>query len=159
MTAPNGFDPIPDLPDSRRDRPAATTFGTQPTVEPNGATQPQPSPAPAYAAAPTPATGYPQQQPQQPYYAGNAAPYPPQGYPVQPYPPQPADTGSFGWAVLGFFFPIVGLILYIVWKDTKPLSARKAGMGALVSVIAVVVIWILTLLLIFLIAAIAGASA
>lgn len=57
--------------------------------------------------------------------------------------PQPADTGSFGWAVLGFFFPIVGLILFPVWKSEKPVSAKQAGMGALASVISTVVLWIL----------------
>ncbi|MCB4902539.1 hypothetical protein KZP17_09005 [Bifidobacterium pseudocatenulatum] len=57
-------------------------------------------------------------------------------YGQQPYVnPQPADTGSFGWAVLGFFFPIVGLILFLVWKSEKPVSAKQAGMGALASVI------------------------
>ena len=49
--------------------------------------------------------------------------------------PTAQDNGSFGWAVLGFFFPIVGLILYLVWRTEKPLSARRAGIGALVSVI------------------------
>lgn len=51
--------------------------------------------------------------------------------------PQPTaqDNGSFGWAVLGFFIPIAGLILYLVWRTEKPLSARRAGIGALVSVI------------------------
>ena len=42
------------------------------------------------------------------------------------------DNGSFGWAVLGFCFPIVGLVLYLVWKSNKPISAKKAGIGALV---------------------------
>ena len=47
---------------------------------------------------------YSQPQYQQPQYAQYQ-------YGQQPYAnPQPADTGSFGWAVLGFFFPIVGLI-------------------------------------------------
>lgn len=45
------------------------------------------------------------------------------------------DNGSFGWAVLGFLIPLVGLILYLVWKDEKPKSAKRAGKGALVSVI------------------------
>lgn len=52
-----------------------------------------------------------------------------------PQMPAAADSGSLGWAVLGFFIPLVGLILFLVWKDTKPLSAKKAGIGALVSVI------------------------
>lgn len=54
-----------------------------------------------------------------------------------------ADTGSAGWAVLGFFFPLVGLILYLVWKDRKPLLAKMAGKGALISVIVGAVIGIL----------------
>lgn len=49
--------------------------------------------------------------------------------------PQNYDSGSIGWAFLGFFFPLVGLILYLVWKDDKPKSAKAAGKGALVVVI------------------------
>ena len=66
--------------------------------------------------------------------------------PVQTAAPNPEDTGSFGWAVLGFFLPIVGLILYLVWKTDKPLSAKRAGKGALVSVIvgvALMLLWII----------------
>ncbi len=66
------------------------------------------------------------------------------------------DTGSFGWAVLGFFIPIVGLILYLVWKPTKPLSAKKAGIGALVGVIVDVVFTILAFILFFVSVAEAG---
>lgn len=62
---------------------------------------------------------------------------------VQPSPQNAQDTGSFGWAVLGFFVPLAGLILWIVWKSEKPLSAKKAGMGALVGVIASVVLTII----------------
>lgn len=69
--------------------------------------------------------------------------------------PQPADTGSFGWAVLGFFFPIVGLILFLIWKTEKPVSAKQAGMGALVSVIISVVLW----LIVFMLALVAGSAA
>lgn len=42
------------------------------------------------------------------------------------------DQGNFGWAVLGFFFPIVGLILFLCWQNTKKKSAKQAGIGALV---------------------------
>lgn len=48
--------------------------------------------------------------------------------------PQEVDSGSFGWAVLGFFFPIVGLILFIVWRQSKPKCAKMSGIGALVGV-------------------------
>ncbi|MDR0850983.1 MAG: zinc-ribbon domain-containing protein [Clostridiales Family XIII bacterium] len=48
----------------------------------------------------------------------------------------PLDRKSGGYAVLGFFFPVVGLILFLVWKDAAfPLRARSAGKGALISVI------------------------
>jgi len=45
------------------------------------------------------------------------------------------DVGGFGWGLLGFCIPIVGLILYLMWKDTQPLNGRAAGKGALISVI------------------------
>lgn len=54
-----------------------------------------------------------------------------------------ADSSSFGWALLGFCIPIVGLILYLVWKDNTPLKAKSAGKGALVSVIISVVVYII----------------
>lgn len=46
------------------------------------------------------------------------------------------DSGNFGWWILGFFFPVVGLILYFLWKETKPKNAKKAKDGA-----ATMVIW------------------
>lgn len=45
------------------------------------------------------------------------------------------DNASIGWGILGFFFPLVGLILYLVWKDSKPRTAKMAGKGALIGVI------------------------
>ena len=53
------------------------------------------------------------------------------------------DTGGFGWGLLGFCIPIVGLILFLVWKGEKPKTAKAAGMGALISVIIGVVFYIL----------------
>lgn len=57
------------------------------------------------------------------------------------------DNGGFGWGVLGCCIPIVGLILFLVWKDTKPNSAKSAGIGALVSVIATFIIYIIMFLI------------
>ena len=37
--------------------------------------------------------------------------------------------------MLSFFFPIVGLILYLVWMDSEPGKAKSAGKGALIGVI------------------------
>lgn len=38
----------------------------------------------------------------------------------------------FGWSILCFFIPIIGLILYLVWKETSPAKAKAAGVVALV---------------------------
>ena len=47
----------------------------------------------------------------------------------------PQDKGSFGWAVLGFFVPIAGLIMFLCWRENRPKDAKKAGVGALVGFI------------------------
>lgn len=55
--------------------------------------------------------------------------------PVYPQMGYVQDAPSGGMTALGFFFPIVGLILYLVWKDQTPLKAKSAGKGALIGVI------------------------
>ncbi len=55
----------------------------------------------------------------------------------------PADAPSAGYGVLGFFFPLIGLILYLVWKNELPLRAKSCGKGALIGVITCVVAYIL----------------
>lgn len=55
---------------------------------------------------------------------------------------QEADNGGFGWGLLGCCIPIAGLILFLVWKDTKPKTAKAAGIGALVSVILGVIYYV-----------------
>ena len=70
--------------------------------------------------------------------------------PVQPEatPAAPAteDKGSFGWAVLGFFFPLIGFILFLCWKNKRHGDAKKAGTGALVgfllSVVSMVLVFV-----------------
>lgn len=49
--------------------------------------------------------------------------------------PKETDSSNLGYALLGFFLPLVGLILFLIWKDEYPLRARSAGKGALISVI------------------------
>lgn len=44
------------------------------------------------------------------------------------------EDGTAGWGVLGFFFPLVGFILWLVWKDDHPARSKSAGIGCLVSV-------------------------
>ncbi len=57
------------------------------------------------------------------------------------------DAPSVGFAVLCFFLPILGLILYLVWKDEYPLKAKSCGKGALIGVITEVVGTIFLILL------------
>ena len=45
------------------------------------------------------------------------------------------DDGSIGWGILGFFIPIVGVILFIIWLHDKPKSGKSAGIGALIGII------------------------
>ena len=45
------------------------------------------------------------------------------------------DAPNTGFAVLGFFFPMIGLILYLLNMNTAPLKAKSAGKGALAGVI------------------------
>lgn len=49
------------------------------------------------------------------------------------------DDGSIIWGIIGFIFPIIGFIIYIVWNKTKPKNAQKAGLGALIGFIAQVI--------------------
>lgn len=48
--------------------------------------------------------------------------------------PDVVDNGGFLWGLLGCCIPIVGLILFLVWKNERPKTAKAAGIGALVSV-------------------------
>lgn len=52
--------------------------------------------------------------------------------------PAAMDNSGFGWGVLGCCIPIVGLVLFLVWKDTKPKTAKVAGIGALIGVSAII---------------------
>ncbi len=59
----------------------------------------------------------------------------------------PVDNGGFWWGLLGCCIPIVGLVLFLVWKDTKPKTAKAAGIGALVWVGLVIAYYILIIVL------------
>jgi len=58
-------------------------------------------------------------------------------------PKKEEDSKSFAWSILGFFFPILGLILWLIWKDDMPLRAHSVGIGALIGAIATVVVYII----------------
>lgn len=58
------------------------------------------------------------------------------------------DNGGFLWGLLGCCIPIVGLVLFLVWKDQKPNTAKAAGIGALVSVIIGIVSYVIIFVII-----------
>ena len=45
------------------------------------------------------------------------------------------DKPSIGFAILSFFIPLVGLILFLVWKKDMPIKAKSCGIGALIGFI------------------------
>ncbi len=56
------------------------------------------------------------------------------------------DSGNFGWFILGFFFPIIGLILYICFKNGRIKDAKQVGKGALASVILNLVLIVISII-------------
>ncbi len=40
------------------------------------------------------------------------------------------DNGGIGWGLLGCCLPLVGLILFLVWKGEKPNTAKSLIIGA-----------------------------
>jgi|AntRauTorckE6833_2_1112554.scaffolds.fasta_scaffold52311_2 uncharacterized membrane protein YvbJ len=70
----------------------------------------------------------------------------------QNFQPTPPEENTFGWAVLGFLIPVVGLVLYLVWQTERPQVAKSAGTGALTSVV-------ISILAVMFLASMAGAAA
>lgn len=62
----------------------------------------------------------------------------------------PNDKKSGGFAFLCFLIPLLGLILYLVWKDEMPLKAKSCAKGAIISVIISVVLSVISVVLTFL---------
>ncbi len=60
------------------------------------------------------------------------------------------DKNSIGLNVLSFFIPIVGLILFIIWRKEYPKKAKNIGICALIGYIlsflasVVYILWIIT---------------
>ncbi|MDE6661380.1 MAG: hypothetical protein K2J93_06125 [Anaeroplasmataceae bacterium] len=51
------------------------------------------------------------------------------------------------YAVLGYFVPLAGLILFVLWNETYPRRAKSAGKGALISVIVGAVISVISVII------------
>ncbi len=86
------------------------------------------SPRPVQPAQPVqPVQQYQPAQPAQPVQQYQPAQPVQQNQPAQP---AKAEGSGIGWGILSFFIPLVGLILYCRWKNTKPRAAKAASIGA-----------------------------
>ncbi len=102
------------------------------------------APVDAAATAPVDAPVQPQQPPVNAQPVNNAQPpygvAPQQPYAQPPYAPYSApapsqEPASLGLRFVCWFIPIVGIILYFVKKDEKPVYAKQCGKAALISII------------------------
>jgi hypothetical protein len=59
---------------------------------------------------------------------------------MAPLPVVSQDGADFFIKFVTFIFPIIGLILYFVWIDTKPRAAKEVGKWAIISVVTMVVV-------------------
>lgn len=64
--------------------------------------------------------------------------YQQQGY-QQPNYARSDDQPNMGFSILSFFIPVVGLVLYFVWKQEYPQKAKSCLKGLLAGVILYVV--------------------
>lgn len=103
-------------------------------------TQPDATPTTSEQPAAEQATAQPQQPftpPQQPYGQ----------YPGYGTPQVSQEPASGGLRFLCWLIPLVGIILYFVKKDEKPVYAKQCGVAALVSIIMGVVFYFLSFLM------------
>ena len=49
-------------------------------------------------------------------------------------PVKQEESIGAGWGILSFLFPIIGFILYFVWKDTANYKAKQAANIAWISI-------------------------
>ena len=59
------------------------------------------------------------------------------------------DSGSPVLILLGLFFPVIGLILLLIWKTALPKSAKSVGIGAWIGLVIQVIL--IALYLVFII--------
>ena len=65
-----------------------------------------------------------------------------------------SDSNSKSWWCLGFFTslfftPLIGLILWLVWKDEAPMKAKQVGLGTLWSLLPVGIIIVVSFIIYF----------
>ena len=86
---------------------------------------------------------YPNNYPQDPYYQNSQ-----DAYGQDPYcqasdrsrSNDQREKSGFGWGVLSFFLPLVGLILALVWLKKKPRASKASCIGAISGLIALILL-------------------
>lgn len=58
-----------------------------------------------------------------------------------------SDGLSFGYALLGFIFPMLGFIMYLIWRNLFPLRASSIGRGVLTRLVFYIALMILMIVL------------
>ncbi len=86
------------------------------------------------------------------------------GSSVDPTMNNSKDSNSKSWWCLGFFTslfctPIIGLILWLVWKDEAPIKAKNVGLGTLWSLVASIGVGVLVGIIYAIMVAVAIGSA
>ena len=50
------------------------------------------------------------------------------------------DKGSIGWGILGFFFPLIGIILAVIWNEDQPYNSMALKRGAAIGFLVWIVV-------------------
>lgn len=82
------------------------------------------------------------EQPQQSAYQ---QPY--QQHYQQPAVPMKASDGKFIYGLIGFFFPLIGFILWLLLKGDREGDAKRAGRGAIIGIITGFIVSIVSVIL------------
>lgn len=59
------------------------------------------------------------------------------------------EGNTLGWGILGFFMPLIGFILFVVWQKDRPKASKSSGIGALICLIVVILIYVVTIITFF----------
>ena len=61
--------------------------------------------------------------------------------------PQNSEGAGCFLSGLSFLIPLLGLILYLVWKDSKPQASKDCGKAALWGFIIGIVLWLISMVI------------
>ena len=53
------------------------------------------------------------------------------------------DSSNIGFAILGFFLPIVGLVIFLIYESNRPKRAKSVMKGVLIGFITRIVLFII----------------